>query len=74
MARDDASPAGLAYLMDRVLMHRGEPQIHGTQYQVRDGALELWPVRDPAGLDQRRAALGLAAEGRTGRACWRPKG
>ena len=21
--------------MDRVLMHRGEPQIHGTQYQVR---------------------------------------
>ena len=39
--------------MDRVLMHRGEPQIHGTQYQVRDGVLELWPVCDPSGLDQR---------------------
>jgi len=61
-ARGDASPADLAYLMDRVLMHRGEPQIHGTQYQVRDGVLELWPVRDPADLDQRRAALGLAPE------------
>jgi hypothetical protein len=42
VARDDASPADLAYLMDRVLMHRGEPQIYGTRYrQVRDGALEL---------------------------------
>ena len=59
MARGDASPVGLAYLMDRVLMHRGEPQICGTQYQVRDGVLALWTVRDPSGLDQRRAALGL---------------
>lgn len=30
VARGDASPADLAYLMDRVLMHRGEPQIYGT--------------------------------------------
>ena len=77
-ARGDASRADLAYLMDRLLMHRGEPQIYGTQYlQVRDGAPELWTVRDPSGLDQRRAALGLepatanrarllAAEGPTG--------
>lgn len=63
VARGEASPADLAYLMDRVLMHRGEPQIYGTQYrQVGDGPLELWPVRDPAGLDERRAALGLAPE------------
>jgi hypothetical protein len=59
VARRDASPADLAYLMDRVMMHRGEPQLYGTQYQVRDGVLGLWPVRDPSGLDQRRAALGL---------------
>jgi hypothetical protein len=62
VARGDASAADLAYLTDRVLMHRGEPQIHGTQYQVRDGVLELWPVRDPPGLAQRRAALGLEPE------------
>ncbi|MGH3149726.1 MAG: DUF6624 domain-containing protein, partial [Streptosporangiaceae bacterium] len=63
VARGDASPADLAYLTDRVLMNRGEPQLHGTQYRrVRDGPLELWPVRDPAGLDARRAALGLAPE------------
>ena len=62
VARGDASPVDLAYLLDRVLMHRGEPQVHGTQYQVRDGVLELWPVRDPSELDQRRAALGLEPE------------
>ncbi len=61
-ARGDASPADLAYLMDRVLMHRGEPQIYGTQYQVSDGVLKLWTVRDPSGLDQRRAVLGLEPE------------
>jgi hypothetical protein len=62
VTRSDASPADLAYLRDRVLMHRGEPQLHGTQYLERDGVLELWTVRDPAGLDERRAALGLAPE------------
>lgn len=61
-ARGDASPRDLAYLMDRVLMHRGQPQIYGTQYLVRDGILTLWTVQDPAGLDERRAALGLEPE------------
>jgi hypothetical protein len=62
VTRGDASPADLAYLKDRVLAHRGEPQLYGTQYLVRDGALELWTVSDPAGLDERRAALGLTPE------------
>jgi hypothetical protein len=63
VARGDASPVDLAYLLDRVLMHRGEPQVYGTQYrQVGNGPLELWTVRDPSGLDQRRAALGLEPE------------
>lgn len=59
VARGDASPRDLAYLMDRVLMHRGQPQIYGTQYVVTDGTLTLWTVHEPAGLDKRRAALGL---------------
>jgi hypothetical protein len=62
VAQGDASPADLAYLRDRVLMHRGEPQIYGTQYVVKDGVLTLWTVQDPAGLDERRAALGLEPE------------
>ena len=55
-------PRDLAYLSDRVLMHRGQPQIYGTQYLVVDGQLSLWQVRDPDRLDQRRSALGLPAE------------
>ena len=62
VARGDASPRDLAYLRDRVLMHRGQPQLYGTQYMVRDGVLTLWAVQDPGGLDGRRAALGLEPE------------
>jgi hypothetical protein len=40
-------------------MHRGEPQIYGTQYLIKDDVLTLWKVQDPEGLDERRAALGL---------------
>jgi hypothetical protein len=61
-AQGDASPRDLAYLKDRVLLFRGEPQIYGTQYMVKDGVPELWTVRDPEGLDARRAALGLEPE------------
>ena len=61
-ARGDASPRDLAYLRDRVLLHRGEPQLYGTQYIDRDGVLTLWTVQDPEGLDERRAALGLEPE------------
>jgi hypothetical protein len=52
----------VAYLKDRVLLHRGEPQLYGTQYMIRDGVLTLWTVQDPEGLDERRAALGLEPE------------
>jgi hypothetical protein len=62
VARGDAARRDLAYLMDRVLMHRGEPQLYGTQYTLTDGVLTLWTVRDPDGLDERRAALGLEPE------------
>ena len=62
VTRGDARPADLAYLKDRVLAHQGEPQLYGTQYLERGGVLELWTVCDPAGLDERRAALGLAPE------------
>ena len=62
VSRDDASPRDLAYLTDRVLMHRGQPQVYGTQYRENDGILTLWTVQDPDGLDDRRAAIGLEPE------------
>ena len=58
--RGDASPGNLAYLTDRVRMHRGEPQLYGTQYQYTpDTGLVLHEVADPGRLDERRAAVGL---------------
>ena len=58
--RGDASPANLAYLTDRVRMHRGEPQLYGTQYRYSpDTGLVMHEVADPERLDERRAAVGL---------------
>jgi Family of unknown function (DUF6624) len=58
--RGDASPGNLAYLTDRVRMHRGEPQLYGTQYRYSpDAGLVMHEVEDPDRLDERRAAAGL---------------
>jgi hypothetical protein len=65
-ARDNANRRGLAYPMDRVLMHQGQPQIYGTQYLHRDGTVTLRQLQDPGGLDEGRAALGLEPEAQTG--------
>jgi hypothetical protein len=52
-------PANLAYLQDRVLMRRGEPQVYGTQFVGSGGDLHVHPIGDPDHLDERRAAVGL---------------
>jgi hypothetical protein len=53
--------AYLAYLEDRILMRRGEPQIYGTQLIVSSetGNTELYPIEDEANVDERRAKVGL---------------
>jgi len=60
MAREIA-PGLAAMLEDRVLMQRGREQIYGTQLRVdpATGQRSLWPVRDEASVDQRRASVGL---------------
>ena len=70
--RGEASPIDLAYLVDRVRVKQGRPQVYGTQYDVAkdaagnvtagpDGKLRyLIPVVvKPDELDARRAAAGL---------------
>jgi hypothetical protein len=50
----------LAFLQDRTLMQRGEPQIYGTQHVVdKDGRLVPYELIDPDSVDERRASLGL---------------
>ncbi|WP_404955218.1 DUF6624 domain-containing protein [Streptomyces sp. 147326] len=55
----DALPENLAYLTDRVLIARGQPQLYGTQYTGDRGTLRRQPVTDPERLDERRAAMQL---------------
>jgi hypothetical protein len=55
-------PRDYAYLFDRVAVNQGRPQRYGTQPEGAcnaDGSLSPKPLEDPAGVDARRAELGL---------------
>lgn len=60
VAKGDAPKRHLAYLMDRVLVNEGKPQIYGTQVQLVEGKALPRSVEDPDHLDQRRQTLGLS--------------
>lgn len=55
----EADGQDLALLTDRLAVQAGHPQIYGTQGEVVDGKVVLHPIEDSAGVDQRRAELGL---------------
>ncbi len=46
-----------AWLVDRVLVEQGKPQLYGTEFDY--GSNELAPIADPANLDRRRKTMGL---------------
>lgn len=53
-------PGGqVAMLTDRLESARGHPQRYGTQADLRDGRIVLKPIADSAGVDARRAAMGM---------------
>lgn len=55
--RGEVNGHDYALLLDRVAMFRGLPQIYGSQGAC-DGALWIiWPIRDPATVDARRAQI-----------------
>lgn len=55
-----ADQIDLAYLTDRVAVHRGIAQLYGTQLTRDDsGSLVPEPISDPDQVDRRRAAIGL---------------
>jgi len=57
--RAEASWREVAYLTDRVLLAEGKPQEYGTQATGRDGGYAARNLRDPAGVNERRAQMGL---------------
>jgi hypothetical protein len=49
----------LAVFTDRVLVHQGQPQRYGSQFDLVNGRLVSARVADLPGLDARRAEVGL---------------
>jgi hypothetical protein len=58
-ATGELPQADVALLTDRILVHRGQPQRYGSQFDMADGRLVPEPVEDVTGLDARRARVGL---------------
>jgi hypothetical protein len=49
-----------AYLLDRIRVFEGKPQVYGTQFdRDEQGEMSPCPVEDPASLNERRSAIGL---------------
>jgi hypothetical protein len=55
----EASAVDHAYLTDRVRVAEKKKQIYGTQFQVKDGKMEPYPIEDETNVDKRRKAIGL---------------
>lgn len=57
--RGDAPSVHLAYLTDRVCVHRGRDQLYGTQFSREGDAYGPHPISEPERLDARRTEVGL---------------
>jgi hypothetical protein len=56
----EASRRDYVYLLDRVRMKQGKPQVYGTQFiSGADGMPVLYPIEDAEHVDERRRAIGL---------------
>lgn len=55
----EVSGQDISLLTDRVLKGQGLPQRYGSQFDFKDGAAVLYPIEDSAGVDARRADMGL---------------
>lgn len=57
--RGEADGQAVALLTDRVRVHRGEPQLYGTQYQIEEGQVVFTEIENPDDVDERREELGM---------------
>jgi hypothetical protein len=59
VARGDTDPRNFAFLSDRIAVRAGRPQRFATQMECVDGEWIAPQIEELAGLDTRRAAMGL---------------
>jgi hypothetical protein len=57
--RGQATGQSVALLTDRLAVARHEPQVYGSQTTMTDGRMTFAPIADSAGVDARRARMGL---------------
>ena len=57
--KNDVNKDNLAYLIDRVRVNSGKPQIYGTQYKEENGKIVSKPIEDEKNVDKRRKSVGL---------------
>jgi hypothetical protein len=57
--RGQATGQSVALLTDRLAVARHEPQVYGSQTTMTDGRITFEPIADSAGVDARRARMGL---------------
>jgi hypothetical protein len=58
-AAGEAEGQQVALLTDRLAIARGAPQVYGSQADIISGRIVLKPIADSAGVDARRARMGL---------------
>jgi|688.fasta_scaffold01060_31 hypothetical protein len=60
LPQGEVDPKDIAYLTDRVLVGEGKEQLYGTQLRTNaKGELEIAPLFEPGGVDERRQRMGL---------------
>ena len=57
--RGQAKGQSVALLTDRLAVARKVPQVYGSQTKMADGRFVFEPIADSAGVDARRARMGL---------------
>ncbi len=48
-----------AFLIDRIRVFEGKPQLYGTQFRKKDGITSFFDIEDGSKMDSRRAELGM---------------
>jgi metallo-beta-lactamase class B len=59
--RNEANPADVAMMEDRILMNEGKEQLYGTQLKLNDKTQKwmIHQIEDESNVDARRASVGL---------------
>jgi hypothetical protein len=57
--RGDVDGQEYALMYDRVELAAGRQQLYGSQYKCVDGQYDVYDLKDPEGVDARRALMGM---------------